>query len=61
MGQSPRLQGEHLWDFSADDLSDCFRDQAISQASMPNLGRLPGQVVPLTAGHRRHIDMLRHR
>jgi hypothetical protein len=39
--QSPRLQGEHLWDLSADDLSDCFRGQAISQASVPNLGCLP--------------------
>jgi hypothetical protein len=41
VGQSPRLQGEHLWDLSADDLSDCFWGQAIAQASVPNLGRLP--------------------
>jgi hypothetical protein len=42
VGQSPRLQGEHLWDFSADDLGDCFWGQAVSQASVPDLGRLPG-------------------
>jgi hypothetical protein len=41
VGQSPRLQGEHLRDLLADDLSDCFRGQAISQASVANLSRLP--------------------
>jgi len=32
VGQSPGLQGKHLRDLSADDLSDCFRGQAIAQA-----------------------------
>src|SRR5215218_1139534 len=59
VGQSPRLQGEHLWGLSADDLCDCFRGQAISQASVSDLRRLPREVMPLTAGYRCHIDMLR--
>ena len=54
------LKREHLRDLSADDFNDRLRGEAVAQTPMPNLARLPGQMMPLTASHRRHIATLRH-